>query len=128
MRRREFVTLLAGTAVSALLRKAALAADTFIFEVVSAQPGFDDRTGRPIVNIRLSNERPFTKLEAEKQVLRTAEIRIDGTVIYKAVIREPFYVGALQISGTKIDEIHELQTRITRAVEAGSQLVLAIVD
>ena len=105
-----------------------LAADPFIFEIISAQPGFDQRTGQPIVSINLKEQRPFTKFEAEKQVLRTMEVRVDGTAIFKAVIREPPYIGALQISGLTIDEMQELQARISRAVEAGNRLELAIVD
>ena len=128
LKRREFITLLGGAVATTLLRKAVLAADPFIFEIISAQPGFDQPTGQPIVSIRLKDQKPFTRLEAEKQVLRTLELRVDGTAIFKAVIREPPYVGALQISGATIDEMHELQARISRAVEAGSRLELAIVD
>jgi preprotein translocase subunit SecD len=128
LKRREFITLLGGAVATTLLRKAALAADPSIFEIISAQPGLDQRTGQPIVSIRLKDQRPFTRLEAEKQVLRTLELRVDGTAIFKTVIREPPYVGAFQISGSRIDEMHELQAGISRAVEAGSKLELAIVD
>jgi len=111
-----------------LLRKAVLAADLFIFEIISVQPDLDQRTGQPIVSIRLKDQRPFTKSEAEKQVRRTFELRVDGAAIFKSVIREPPYVGALQISGSTIDETYELEARITRAVKAGSRLEFAIVD
>src|SRR5262245_30286325 len=128
MRRRDFITVLGGAALTTLLTKAVLAADSFIFEVISAQSDLDQQTGRLTVIIRLKDQRPFTKLEAEKQVLRTAELRVDGAAIFKTVIREPPYVGAFQISGSTIGEMQELQARIRRAVEAGSRLELAIVD
>ena len=128
LKRREFIALLGGLVATTLLRKAVLAADLFIFEIISVQPDLDRRTGQPIVSIRLKDQRPFTRSEAEKQVLRTLELRVDGTVIFKAVIREPLYVGALQISGSTIDEMRELEARISRAVKAGSRLELAIVN
>jgi preprotein translocase subunit SecD len=127
MRRRDFIRVLGSAALTTLLWKAVLAADPIIFEIVSAQPDFDQRTGQPIVTIRLKNQRPFTKLESEKQVFRTAELRVDGTVILKGVIREPLLSGALPISVT-IDEMQKLQARIASAVAAGSRLELAIVD
>jgi hypothetical protein len=80
------------------------------------------------VTISLKDRRPFTKSEAETQVGRTFELCVDGAAIFKAVIREPPYIGTLQISGSTIDETYELQARITRAVKAGSSLELAIVD
>ena len=80
------------------------------------------------MSIELKDQRPFTKLEAEKQVGRTVELRVDGTAIFRTIFREPPYVGALKISGSTIDEVHELQARISRAVQAGSRLELAVVD
>ena len=128
MRRRDFIAVLGGAVLTTLLTKAVLAADSFLFEVISAQSDLDQQTGRIFVIIRLKDQRRFTKLEAEKQVLRTAELRVDGAAIFKTVIREPPYVGAFQISGSTIGEMQELQARIRRAVEAGSRLELAIVD
>ena len=128
LKRREFIAVLGAAVATTLLRKAVLAADLLIFEIISVQPDLDQRTGQPIVSIRLKDQRPFTKSEAEKQVRRTFELRVDGAAIFKAVIREPPYVGALQISGSTIDETYELEARITRAVKAGSRLEFAIVD
>jgi hypothetical protein len=127
-KKRELFTLLGGAVATTLLGKAVLAAGLFVFEIISAQPGFDQRTGQPIVSIGLKDQRPFTKLEAEKQVGRTLELRVGGTAIFRTIFREPPYVGALKISGSTIDEVHELQARISRAVEAGSRLELAVVN
>src|SRR5258708_38359846 len=127
LKRREFIALLGGLVATTLLRKAVLAADLFIFEIISVQPDLDRRTGQPIVSIRLKDQRPFTKSEAEKQVRRTFELRVDGAAIFKSAIREPPYVGALQISGSTIDETYELEARITRAGKAGRRLEFAIV-
>jgi hypothetical protein len=128
MKRRDLITLLGGAVATTLLGKAVLAADPFIFEIISAQRGFDQRTGQPIVSIELKDQRPFTKLEAEKQVGRTLELRVERTAIYRTIFREPPYVGALKIFGSTIDEVRELQARISQAVEAGSRLELAVVD
>jgi preprotein translocase subunit SecD len=125
VKRREFITLLGGAALTTLPRKAARAADSIIFEIISAQSDVDERTGRPIVSIRLKEQRPFTVSEAGKQVGRTAELRVDGVAISKAVIREPLASGSIKIWGPAIDE---LQARIRDAVEAGSRLEFAIVD
>ena len=128
MKKRELFAVLGGAVATTLLGKAVLAADPFIFEIISAQPGFDRRTGQPIVSIELKDRRPFTRVDAEKQVGRTLELRIDGTAIFRTIFREPPYVGAFTIRGSTIDEVHELQARISRAVEAGSRLELAFVD
>jgi preprotein translocase subunit SecD len=125
--RRVFITVLGGAALTTLLCKAVFAADPIIFEIISAQSDVDQRTGQPVVIIRLKEQRPFTKLEAEKQVFRTGELRVDGTAILKRVIREPLLSGTLQVSGS-IDEMQELQARIGRALETGSRLEFAIVD
>jgi hypothetical protein len=100
LKKREFITLLGGAVATTLLRKAVLAADPLIFEIISVQADLDQRTGQPTVSIRLKDQRPFTRLEAEKQVLRTLELRVDGTAIFKAVIRDPPYVGALFLAQT----------------------------
>ena len=75
MKRREFITVIGGATLTALLWKAVLAADPIIFEIISAQSDIDERTGQPCVSIRLKDQRPFTKLEAEKQVFRTGTSR-----------------------------------------------------
>jgi hypothetical protein len=128
MKKRELLTLLGGAVATMLVRIAVVAADPVIFEIISAQPGFDQRTGQPIVRITLKEQRPFPKVEAVKQIGRTLELRVDGTAIFRTILREPPYVGALEITGSTTDEVRELQARVSRAVEAGSRLELAVVD
>jgi hypothetical protein len=45
LKRREFIALLGAAVVTTLLRKAVLAADLLIFEIISVQPDLDQRTG-----------------------------------------------------------------------------------
>ena len=94
------------------------------FEVVSVSREFDQRAGRPVLNIRLKEQRPFTRSEAEKQVLRKFELRIDGKTIIRAVIREPVYIGALRFWGFAAEDAEQIE----RAFKAGRKLEFTIVD
>jgi preprotein translocase subunit SecD len=69
-------------------------------ELVDAQPGFDQRTGEPIVTFRFnsSGARKFAQVTQEN-VGRPFAIVLDNEVISAPVIREPIIGGSGQISG-----------------------------
>ncbi|MFV0475743.1 MAG: protein translocase subunit SecD [Pikeienuella sp.] len=69
-------------------------------ELQDAQPGFDDRTGEPVVNFRFdsSGARKFGRATAEN-VGRPFAVVLDDKVITAPVIREPILGGDGQISG-----------------------------
>ena len=68
--------------------------------LVDAQPGFDSRTGEPVVTFRFDSAgaKRFGKVTQENVGLPFA-IVLDGKVISAPVIREPILGGTGQISG-----------------------------
>jgi preprotein translocase subunit SecD len=70
-------------------------------DLTDAQPGFDQRTGEPIVSFRFntSGARRFAQVTQEN-VGRPFAIVLDNKVISAPVIREPILGGSGQISGS----------------------------
>src|ERR1700726_3836604 len=69
-------------------------------DLTDAQPGFDQRTGEPIVSFRFntSGSRKFAQATTEN-VGQPFAIVLDNEVISAPVIREPITAGSGQISG-----------------------------
>ena len=76
------------------------AAETLTLNVVDARVANDQRTGMPMVAIKLSagSARAFSGFSAAKVANKT-ELRVDGKLVAEPVIREPITGGTLQISG-----------------------------
>jgi preprotein translocase subunit SecD len=70
-------------------------------DLTDAQPGFDQRTGEPIVSFRFNSAgaRRFAQVTQEN-VGRPFAIVLDNEVISAPVIREPILGGSGQISGS----------------------------
>src|SRR5204862_2776937 len=70
-------------------------------ELADAQPGFDQRTGEPVVNFKFnaSGARKFAQATIDG-VGRLFAIKLDKEVITAPVIREPIIGGSGQISGS----------------------------
>ena len=70
-------------------------------DLTDAQPGFDQRTGEPIVSFRFntSGSRKFAQATTEN-VGQPFAIVLDNVVISAPVIREPIIGGSGQISGS----------------------------
>jgi preprotein translocase subunit SecD len=70
-------------------------------DLADAQPGFDQRTGEPIVQFRFNSNgaRRFAQVTSEN-VRRPFAIILDNEVISAPVIQEPILSGSGQISGT----------------------------
>ena len=76
---------------------------------VTAEPGFDERTNWPVVNLRLSPilaER-FAALTARK-VGQPLAIRYNGRTISEPIVNEPIPGGQVQISGMDFREAKQL--------------------
>jgi preprotein translocase subunit SecD len=89
-----------------------------VLEVMRATTGFDPGTNRPNITIALTDtsKRAFAELTTDN-VGAQMELRIDGKVIVKPVIREPILGGVVFISGVfTTDET----TDIARRLSAGS--------
>jgi preprotein translocase subunit SecD len=70
-------------------------------DLTDAQPGFDARTGEPVVNFRFSatGARKFAQATTENIGKRFAAV-LDKEVLTAPVIREPILQGSGQISGS----------------------------
>jgi preprotein translocase subunit SecD len=91
------------------------ASEPLAIGLVRASSGFDQRTGEPIVTYVLTDasKRAFADLTA-RHVGKPMEMRIDGRIVSKAVIREPILGGSGQISGSfKADEAMALAERLS---------------
>ncbi|HZO46614.1 MAG TPA: hypothetical protein VFB68_12020 [Xanthobacteraceae bacterium] len=69
-------------------------------QIASAAPIFDERTKEPVVAFRLTERsgRMFAEFTANN-IGRTIEIRIDGKVMMRPIIREAIKGGSVQVSG-----------------------------
>ena len=69
-------------------------------QIEKATPIFDERTREPAVAFRLTERsgRLFAEFTGNN-IGRTVEIRIDGKVVMKPIIREPIKGGSVQVSG-----------------------------
>jgi preprotein translocase subunit SecD len=78
--------------------------------LVDAQPGFDQRTNRPIVNFRFDSTgaKRFGRA-TQVNVGRPFAIVLDGKVVSAPVIQEPILGGSGQISGQfSVQEVNDL--------------------
>jgi SecD/SecF fusion protein len=76
------------------------AAEPIAIELVSAEFAYDQRTGAPIVSIKMSKASTTVFAQFTQQnVGRKFELRVDGKTVSASVIREPILGGSGQISG-----------------------------
>ena len=76
------------------------AAEPIAVELVSAERGYDQRTGEPVVTFRMSSaSRTVFAQFTQQNVGRKFELRVDGKTVWAPVIREPILGGSGQISG-----------------------------
>ncbi len=87
-------------------------AEPLIVEAIAAREGSDQRTGQPIVSIKLKESGAFFRFTTEN-VGREMELRVDDKVIWRNIIREPVMGGSFQISGISMDEARALAALIS---------------
>jgi SecDF, P1 head subdomain len=80
-------------------------------QIEEAAPAFDERTREAIVTFRLTPR--SGRMFAEFTIGRVFELRIDGKVVMKPVIREPITGGSVQVvGGFTVTEAKELADRL----------------
>jgi preprotein translocase subunit SecD len=90
-------------------------AETLVLEAADARVSFDQQTAQPIVAFRLTepSRRMFGEFTA-RNVGRTVEIRVDGRVVVKPVVRVPIVDGVGQLSGGfSLDGAKQLAGRLS---------------
>jgi SecD/SecF fusion protein len=83
-------------------------------DLADAQPGFDSRTGEPVINFRFNQAgaRKFGNFTKDN-VGRPFAIVLDGKVLSAPVIREPILGGSGQISGNfTVDSSNRLAVQL----------------
>ncbi len=83
-------------------------------QIDKATPIFDERTREPVVAFRLTERsgRMFAEFTANN-IGRTFEVRIDGKVVMRPIIREAIKGGSVQVSGGfTLKEAQELADRL----------------
>jgi len=112
--------LLCVLAVAAIFQIAAVAAEPLLLDVAQAELAYDQRTGEPVASIRFTPDsaRKFAQL-TQQNVGHVIEMRVDGKVLSRPVIREPILQNSGQISGHfNVQEARDLAARLS----AGTQL------
>ncbi len=109
-----FLRLLYAATVSMILVSSA-AAETLVLRVTDANVVKDQRTGSPVVTIRLSADsaRAFGAFTTAR-VDNKAELRVDGKLVAAPVIREPITGGTLHISGENADAARALAEQLLK--------------
>jgi preprotein translocase subunit SecD len=108
-----------------ILQIATAAAEPLMFDVARAELAYDQRTGEPIVSFRFAPDsaRKFAAFTAQN-IGHTTEIRVDGKVLSRPVIREPILQGSGQILGHfSVQEAQDLAARLS----TGTQLEIGAV-
>jgi preprotein translocase subunit SecD len=92
---------------------AAAAAEPLLVEIAAMKASRDQRTGQAVVTITL-NERDRAALArlTTDNIGRVMEIRLEGKVLARPVIREPILGGIFQISGAEVDKIGAVVDRV----------------
>ena len=112
-------------AVATIFGIATAAAEPLMFDIAQAEVAYDQRTGEPVVSFRFTeaSARKFTAF-TRQNIGRTTEMRVDGKVLSRPVIREPILGGAGQVSGHfSVPEAQDLAARLT----AGTKLEIEAV-
>jgi preprotein translocase subunit SecD len=94
---------------------AAAVAEPLLFDIAQAEVAYDQRTGEPVVSFRFTPDsaRKFGEF-TQRNVGRAAEMRVDGKVLSRPVIREPILGASGQISSHfSVPEAQDLAARLT---------------
>jgi preprotein translocase subunit SecD len=101
--------------VAAILQIAAAAGEPLLFDIAQAEVAYDQRTSEPVVSFRFTPDsaRRFAEF-TQHNVGHVIELRVDGKVLSRPVIREPILQNSGQISGhLSVPEATALVARLT---------------
>jgi preprotein translocase subunit SecD len=107
--------LVFGTIAIALFGIGAATAQPLQLKLRAAEPGFDLRSGQPLVSFRMTDEsaRDFARFTTEN-VSRKVDFRVDGKTLMQPVVREPITGGAGQVLVSSVDEGKSLAERLAK--------------
>jgi preprotein translocase subunit SecD len=102
-------------AVATIFGIAAAAAEPVLLDIAQAEVDYDQRSGEPVVSFRFTPDsaRKFDEL-TQRNVGHVMELRVDGKVLSRPVIREPILQGVGQISGPlSVPDARDLAARLS---------------
>ena len=119
---------LSGLLLCGVLAWTAASAEPLAIEIVSAELGYDQRNGEPVVSFKMSpaSARHFAELTS-KNIGRKMAVRVDGKTILAPVIREPILGGSVQVSDRAIT-IEEARQMVERVRAAQTKVEFEIVN
>jgi preprotein translocase subunit SecD len=108
-----------------ILQVAAAAAQPLKFDIAQAEVAYDQRSGEPVVSFRFTPDSAHKFAEfTQRNVGHMMEMRVDGKVLSRPVIRDPLLQGVGQISGPfSVRDAQDLAARLA----AGTQLEIEAV-
>jgi len=111
--------------IASLLPAGTAVAQPLVLEIQKAEAAVDSRTKEPIVTIVLTKEsaRRFHELSVNN-IGRVFELRIDGRVVMRPVIREPILGPRFQISGKfTAAEAKDMAERLSKGAKIEVEIV-----
>jgi preprotein translocase subunit SecD len=108
-----------GLSVAATFWIAAAAAEPLMFDIAQAELAYDQRSGEPVVSFRFKPDsaRKFAQL-TQQNVGHVIEMRVQGKVYSRPVIREPLLQGVGQISGhLSVQKARDLAARLSSGTQ-----------
>ena len=101
--------------MAAILWIATCLAEPLRFDIAEAEVAYNQRTSEPVVSFRFTPDsaRRFAEF-TQRNVGHVIEMRVDGKVLSRPVIREPILQNSGQISGhLSVPEAKALAARLT---------------
>jgi preprotein translocase subunit SecD len=101
--------------VATIFGIAAAAAEPLLLDIAQAEVAYDQRSGEPVVSFRFTPDsaRRFGKF-TQRNVGHAVEMRVDGKVLSRPVIREPILQNSGQISSNfSVQEAKDLAARLS---------------
>jgi len=126
--RRGFAALVIGCAVclAALCRVPARAGEILVLQIKVADGRIDPQSKQSVIFIKLTEEsKRLVAAMTEKNIGKSTELRVDGTVLMKPVIREPLLAGVFEISGNL--SLSEAKA-VAKRMASGAKVELEVMD
>jgi preprotein translocase subunit SecD len=120
------ISLWCAVAAGSLWPADSLAGETIWIETRIADARIDPNTKQSIIFVKLTEDsrRLFGEL-TQKNVGKTVELRVDGQVVMKPVIREPLLAGVFEIAGNRsLNDAKDIAKRLS----SGTKIEVVIVS
>ena len=126
--RRGLAALVLGCAICivSILERPARAGEILVLQIKVADGRIDPQSKQSVIFIKLTEEsKRLVAAMTEKNIGKSTELRVDGTVLMKPIIREPLLAGVFEISGNlSLSEAKAVAKRMAN----GAKVELEVMD